>query len=260
MSDFNEDLIKEINLLRTNPKKYAEILLKYVEYFKEKLFLLPKSNIGFQTEEGVDAFKEAIEFLNSQNELEPLITSKELNNIAKDYIMKYQETNSTEISDDDMQKIINKYGEFCGQFYRAMDIGGETPELAIIDLIVSDGDPSRKQREVLLSNEIKMIGVANIEEKSYGHCSSIITCTEFEGTLDKDNKKLLKQNPQINIDEKENKIKIGEEKIKKLEVASVDKTEKILIEDGDKKKETKITKVMGDGSKQIAIIKEIFDD
>jgi hypothetical protein len=260
MSDFNEDLIKEINLLRTNPKKYAEILLKYVDYFKEKLFLLPKSNIGFQTEEGVDAFKEAVEFLNSQNELEPLKSCKWLSNIAKDYIMKYQETNSTEISDDDMQKIINKYGEFGGQFYRAMDIGGETPELTIIDLIVSDGDPSRKQREVLLSNEIKMIGVANIEEKSYGHCSSIITCTEFEGTLDKDNKKLLKQNRQIIIDEKENKIKIGEEKIKKLEVASVDKTEKILIEDGDKKKETKITKVMGDGSKQIAIIKEIFDD
>ena len=189
-----------------------------------------------------------------------ILTSKELNNIAKDYIIKYQETNSTEISDDNMQKIINKYREFCGQFYRAMDIGGETPQLAIIDLIVSDGDPSRKQREVLLSNEIKIIGVANREEKTYGHCSSIITCTEFEGTLDKDKNKLLKENPKINTDEKEDLIKNGEEKIKKLEVASVDKTEKILIEDGDKKKETKVTKVMEDGSKQIAIIKEIFDD
>ncbi len=260
MSDFNENLIKEINLLRTNPKKYAEILVKYVEYFKEKLFSLPESNIGFQTEEGVDAFKEAVEFLNNQPKLEPLTSSKELCNIAEDYITKYQEKNSTEISDNDMEKIINKYGEFCGFFYRAMDIGGETPEIAIIDLLVSDGDPSRKQREVLLSNEIKIIGVANREEKTYGHCSSIITCTEFEGTLDKDKNKLLKENPKINTDEKEDLIKNGEEKIKKLEVASVDKTEKILIEDGDKKKETKVTKVMEDGSKQIAIIKEIFDD
>ena len=32
--------------------------------------------------------------------------------------------------------------------------------------------------------------------------------------------------------------------------------ENIVVEDGDKKKETTVTKVMGDGSKQIAIIKE----
>ena len=45
-----------------------------------------------------------------------------------------------------------------------------------------------------------------------------------------------------------------------MEVVSVDKKENIVVEDGDKKKETTVTKVMGDGSKQIAIIKEIFDD
>ena len=106
MSNFNENLIKEINLLRTNPKKYAEILLKYVDYFKEKLFSLPESNIGFQTEEGVDAFKEAIEFLNNQPKLEPLTSSKELCNIAEDYITKYQETNSTEIFDNDLNNLL----------------------------------------------------------------------------------------------------------------------------------------------------------
>ena len=259
MSDFNEDLITEINLLRTNPKKYAETISNYINYFKGKLFFMPGNNQGFQTEEGEDAFKEAIEFLDKQPKKEPLIISKGLCTIAEDYISNIQNTNSIELSDEDMEKIIVKVGVFSGFCYRAMALGGETPEMVVIDLIVSDGDSSRKQREVLLSDDIKKIGVANRVHESFGHYTAVITCTEFESTLDKGNNELLKDKIQINTDEKEN-IKIGLEKIKKLEVASIDKTEKILVEDGDKKKETKITKIMGDGSKQIAIVKEIFDD
>ena len=43
-------------------------------------------------------------------------------------------------------------------------------------------------------------------------------------------------------------------------VASIDKTEKIIILNEDKKKVTKIIKNMEDGSKQIETIKEILDE
>ena len=56
-----------------------------------------------------------------------------------------------------MEDIINKYVSFSGQFSRAMNFGGETAGMAIINLVVSDGDPSRGQRESLLSNEIKKV-------------------------------------------------------------------------------------------------------
>ena len=46
-----------------------------------------------------------------------------------------------------------------------MDFGGEAAEMAIINLVVSDGDPSRGQRESLLSNEIKKVCVANEEKR-----------------------------------------------------------------------------------------------
>ena len=194
MSDFNEDLISEINLLRTNPKKYAKTLSKYMNYFKGKLLCLPDSNAGIQTEEGVEAFKEAIDFLNKQNRIEALKPSKGLCRIAEDFISIYQKSDTGDLANKDMEDIINKYGSFSGSFSRAMDFGGETPEMAIINLVVSDGDPSRSQRESLLSNEIKKIGVANGEHEAYRHCSAIITCTEFENTYDSDDNGLLDDN------------------------------------------------------------------
>ena len=291
MSDFNEDLIMEINLLRTNPKKYAKTISKYMNYFKGKLLCLPESNAGIQTEEGVEAFKEAVDFLNKQPKIEPLKPSKGLCRIAEDFISIYQKPDSGDLANKDMEEIINKYGSFAGSFSRAMDFGGETPEMAIINLVVSDGDASRGQRESLLSTEIKKIGVANGKHDTYRHCSAIITCTEFENTFDKDDNGLLtevkptniKKNESIKEDYRSNRelkennyVKKNEVKDKKHDndnknqsdgkeelppgVASINKTEKIIVEDGEKKKVIKIIKVMEDGSKQIETVKEIVEE
>ncbi len=294
MSDFNEDLIMEINLLRTNPKKYAKTISKYMNYFKGKLLCLPESNAGIQTEEGVEAFKEAVDFLNKQPKIEPLKPSKGLCRIAEDFISIYQKPDSGDLANKDMEEIINKYGSFSGSFSRAMDFGGETPEMAIINLVVSDGDPSRGQRESLLSTEIKRIGVANGKHDTYRHCSAIITCTEFENTFDKDDNGLLTEVKPTNIKKNENikedyrsnkelrennydkKNELKDKKDKKQDkdnknqsdgkeelppgVASINKTEKIIVEDGEKKKVIKIIKVMEDGSKQIETVKEIVEE
>ena len=291
MSDFNEDLIMEINLLRTNPKKYAKTISKYMNYFKGNLLCLPDTNAGIQTEEGVEAFKEAVDFLNKQENLEPLKPSKGLCRIAEEFIAIYQKPDSGELANKDMEDIINKYGSFSGSFSRAMDFGGETAEMAIINLVVSDGDPSRGQRESLLSNEIKKVGVANGDHEVYRHCSAIITSTEFDNTFDKDDNGLLTQSKPKNIKNKE-KNNNDEEKINNLNekndenkenerinegktdkkkntngkdelprgVASINKTEKIVVENGDKKKVTKIIKVMEDGSQRIETVKEILDE
>jgi len=48
MSDFNEDLIMEINLLRTNTKKYAKTVSKYKNYFKGNILCLPIQTLEFK--------------------------------------------------------------------------------------------------------------------------------------------------------------------------------------------------------------------
>ena len=304
MSEFNEELLAEINALRTNPRKYSRTISKYINYFKGKLLCLPGSNAGIQTEEGPEAYKEAADFLSKQSRIEALKPSKGLCRIAQDFISAVQKPDSNDLENIDMEEIINKYGSFSGSFSRAMDFGGETPEQAVINLIVSDGDKSRGQRESLLSTEIKKIGVANGEHDTYRHCTAIVTCTEFENTVDDDDNGLLEEPPSKNVDndneggegegegeEEENKGKTlkprkvvlktenaaeknyrkpyrsyGDKEKKEGEnqlppgVASLDKTEKIIMENGCKKKITKIVKVMEDGSKQIETTKEVVDE
>ena len=89
--------------------------------------------------------------------------------------------------------------------------------MAIINLVVSDGDSSRGQRESLLSNEIKKVWVANEEHEVYRHCSAIITSAEFDNTFDKDNNGLLIQNKSKNRKSIE-KNKNDEEKLNNLNV------------------------------------------
>ena len=141
--------------------------------------------------------------------------------------------------------------------------------------------------------------MANGKHDTYRHCSAIITCTEFENTYDKDDNGILTENKSENISKKEsikednrrkeikdnNNIKkriekekkdgkerkeSKEEKVNRKKsgdkeqlppgVASINKTEKIIMEDGDKKRVVKIIKIMEDGSKQIETVKEILEE
>ena len=287
MSEFNEELVTEINSLRTNPKKYARTISKYIGYFKGKLLCLPGSNAGIQTEEGADAYKEAVEFLSQQSRIEALKPSKGLCRIAEEFISAVQKPDSNDLENIDMEEIINKYGSFSGSFSRAMDFGGETPEQAVINLIVSDGDKNRSQRESLLSTDINRIGVANGDHSTYRHCTAIVTCSEFENSVDKDDNGLLEEvktnaSKKDKNKDKENNIpikdvlkskdkeKYGGREHKNYDyndqdqevlppgVASINKTEKTVTENGIKKKITKIIKIMEDGSKQVETTKEVI--
>ena len=303
MSDFNQELVREINSLRTNPKKYARTVAKYVNYFKGKILRLPGSNAGIKTEEGADAYREAADFLSKQPRIEALEPSKGLCRIAEDFISAVQQSDPNDLGSIDMEEIINKYGSFGGSFSRAMDFGGETPEQALVNLIVSDGDTSRGQRESLLSTEIKRIGVANGDHETYRHCTAIVTCTEFENEVDDDDNGLLeeentnkyqrskdndeedsrgkKEEPKERREQPKKQVLQNKEREPREEkrynrpqkeeqeeegddelppgVASINKTEKIVMENGRKKRITKIIKIMEDGSKQVETSKEVVE-
>ena len=184
-SNFNALLIKEINILRTNPKKYAEKVQNFTKYFKGKVLRIPGTNSGIRTEEGVDAYNEAVTFLNKQKSIDPLQPSKGMCKIAEDLLKEVQRREPGQLSTIDMESIISKYGTFNGNFSRAIDFGGETPEQVLINLLVSDGDPSRGQRDSLLSTDLKIVGVANGTHRTYKKCTVIVTCTKFYSKNDK---------------------------------------------------------------------------
>ena len=267
LPNFNSDLAKEINSLRTNPKKYSEKVKSYTKYFKGKILKLPGTNAGIKTEEGVNAYNETINFLLKQPPIEPLELSKGMCKIASDLLYEVQNLDPNDINSIDMEKIISKYGNFYGNFARAIDYGGENAEQVMVNLLVSDGDPSRSQRESLLSNDLRKVGVANGKHDFYRHCSVIVSCTKFENTKDKNDfvdfenyndysKDDVNKKKEIKNEKKKEKIneKIGNKYI------SVSKSEKIVTEDGVKKKVIRIERFLEDGTKEVETTKETIED
>ena len=180
---FDRKLVDEVNLLRSDPKKYADKINKYLDYFEGTVLKLPGRKAGIQTHEGPKAYKEAVNYLSRQMPVEPLSPSKALFRIAQDYLKKIQRKNA-DASSVDVDALIDKYGTYYGDLIHATDYGGLNPEEALIFLIVSDGDYNRRQRESLLSKSYKLIGGATGSHPIFTNCTVIFTCSEFENSKD----------------------------------------------------------------------------
>ena len=183
---FESRLIQEVNDLRRNPATYADKLLKNKQYFEEgtNIWKNPKTKTRIKTEEGPAAYDEAAEFLNNQamsrNELDP---SKGLNKIALEFLTEFQKDINSKVG---IEEVVEKYGKFTGNFRRLVQLGSQTPELAVISLVVGDGDKTRSYRDALLLENLNKIGVAHGEHKDYKHCSVIVICNDFQNTVDSD--------------------------------------------------------------------------
>ena len=66
-----------------------------------------------------------------------------------------------------LKQVIDKYGSFEESFGRLMEFGGEAPEHVVIDLVVSDGDRSRSQRNQILDKSFRVIGLVAGDHPDY---------------------------------------------------------------------------------------------
>ena len=98
--------------------------------------------------------------------------------VAEDLLVIVQKDDS-EIARVDMNPIIDKYGSYEGSFNRIMECGATTPQQVVINLLVSDGEKSRNQRNALLNKNIKRIGVASGKHDIYRVATVITLCTKF---------------------------------------------------------------------------------
>ena len=86
-----------------------------------------------------------------------------------------------------MDSIISKHGSFTGKFSRSMEFGAASAEQVIVNLVVSDGDKTRGQRDALLNKEVKKVGIATGTHDTYRTASVIVACTKFENSSGDDN-------------------------------------------------------------------------
>jgi hypothetical protein len=186
MNEFYLNLVDEINKLRSNPPAYGDKLLSFKSCFKDLVVKFPGQKVGMQTSEGFAAYEEAAKYLKTLKPISDIIASKGLCRIAKDYLDKMRECSPEEVESIEIDSIIKKYGKFKGTFNNAMDFGSDTPELVVVNLVVSDGDETRANRDLLLNPENHKIGIATGTHAEYGNLTIILSCTDFKNIVDPD--------------------------------------------------------------------------
>ena len=222
-----KEIIEEINKLRENPSLYAKKVEEYSTYFNDKIFKLPNLNIKIQTQEGAAPYIETVEYLKTKEKINTLIPSKALCEIAQEIADNLVDSETGEIDEELHEQIIDKHGSFSGKFTRAMDFGGFTSEQVVINFLVCDGDVDRTQREPLLGEGLKKIGVAFGNHNIYRTICVLVTCSEFNNTKDPDDLMVFR-------DPEEEKAE--QERLEKEKAEKEKEEQKALDEEKEKEK------------------------
>ncbi len=164
-----------INKFRTNPKQLANHLEQIKKYLDIPSKILSEPNkVQIQMVEGIDAFNEAISFLNNISPLEPLKWDENLARSAKEHVddigpkglLQYTSSDGTEPEDR-----ICKYGNYVDNLGENIDFGPNDEMGVIVSLTLDDGEENRPHRENLFKTDYKKIGIAcGVHQTEYQMC------------------------------------------------------------------------------------------
>lgn len=247
--EFRSKLIGELNQCRKDPKTYSKKIESYIPYFKGKVLRLPNIT-GLMTNEGESAFQEAADYLMSLQPVPSFKYNPGLTHIAHDYmkeIQKYEDLNDAKKIN--LKSMIAKYGKCIGEFKLSTDFGSSSPELIAINLLVDDGDKEREMRNVIFDKSYIDVGVSTGNHSTYNKCTVIFFAKKFISKND--------DNYAEYANEEEKKEDYENEDFDLPEgVERIEKQEKVITENGNKKKIVKTVYYNSDGTQNIKTIKK----
>lgn len=163
-SNFVEDVINEINFVRTKPSEYAaklERICSSITGHKVKV-----GNSIMKLREGSKIFDESIQYLLNIGPMEPLELCDGLSESANELlsILIIQEgVDMSEFSLDiyDLEHRLDHFGVFFGEFNEIIDYGSFDAEFVVVNFILGDGDETRTDRHTILNPQMKYCGIAS---------------------------------------------------------------------------------------------------
>ena len=168
LSEMGKNVILELNMVRTNPAKYADLYLQpMLPKFDDKVFDNDKE-IKLMTEEGASAVIECITELKKQTALNILFPDNRLTQMAKYHAKLQGKTEQTGHNSPNGVTFSERLKLFKVKFNLSgenISYGYSNAREIVIQLIVDDGVPSRGHRRNVFGKFSKVGTAIGVHQK-----------------------------------------------------------------------------------------------
>ena len=180
LSAVEKDVILELNKVRSNPKKYAELYLQpMLKYFKGRDYNPPGSPYIIYTYEGAAAVNECIRELSAAKSLGLLYPEKRLTLSARDHTadLGSNEKDGHVGSDGSTKDTrMKRYGTFVGKYTGGgenIEYESKTGRDIVVKLLIDDGVTGRGHRKIIMDGDYTQVGVGFGTHKKWSTVTTI---------------------------------------------------------------------------------------
>jgi uncharacterized protein YkwD len=174
-----KEIVKEVNLARTDPGFYASRLRGTRQYYRGTQLRRP-GEVPIRTKEGIAAVDEAIRFLEKQKPLGSLTLSRGLSLAARDLVAAQGASGGFGHKGPDgsmPSDRIERHGAWEALIGENVAYGQRTARDVVAAFIVDDGVPGRGHRKNLYTAGYHLMGVDCGPHSTYG----TMCCITFAG-------------------------------------------------------------------------------
>jgi len=170
LSELEQNVILELNKVRSNPKRFAEEYLEELQTaFNGKLYTYPGQD-PVKSQEGIGPLIECIKVLKQTESMAKLVPAEGLYKAAAELVTdqhKHGGIGHISRNGSTPQKRIERYGEWDICSAEDITYGSFEARQIVIALLIDDGVADRAHRKNILNPCFRFAGVANGTHPSY---------------------------------------------------------------------------------------------
>jgi len=183
LTGIEKDVILEMNMVRTNPRKYAELYIQpKLKYFDGKNYSIP-GQITIVTQEGTAAVNACISALNRARSAGILLPELGMTKAVYDHVADQSISGRTGHDGSDGSSPFTRmarYGSGGNPAGENISYGTNTGREIVCQLLIDDGVPSRGHRANIMNGAFTQTGVGFGTHTQYKYMCAIVYANRYE--------------------------------------------------------------------------------